>query len=160
MITTPREVRVADEVWVAVALLHQEHPDRADFSLKEIESRLAKEHLTPAVRRGVYPHMSVHCVANTPPNPARYRMLFATGPSRRRLFRSGDRYDPGREGGKVLPRREDLPGEYHGLLDWHERQWASRPETDPLLDLARRHQGLWNGVDADEYVRELRKGWK
>ena len=31
-----RTVRVADEVWIATALLQREHPDRADFSVAEI----------------------------------------------------------------------------------------------------------------------------
>jgi hypothetical protein len=29
-------VNVADQVWVVVALLHREHPDRVDFSTDEI----------------------------------------------------------------------------------------------------------------------------
>ena len=29
-------IRVADEVWIAAALLHREHPGAADFSLKEM----------------------------------------------------------------------------------------------------------------------------
>src|SRR5579862_4464585 len=72
----------------------------ADFSLKEIEARLVGEGLTDNERPGVYPHLSVHCVANRPPNPGTYRMLFETAPSRRRLFRPGDPYNPKREGEK------------------------------------------------------------
>lgn len=93
-------IRVADEVWIATALVHRERPDTTDFSLKEIEVRLVLEGLTDDTRRGVYPHLSVHSVANRPPNTGRYRMLFETGPSRRRLFRPGDPYHPKREGGR------------------------------------------------------------
>ncbi len=50
-------IRVADEVWIATALLHREHPGAADFSLKEIEARLAREGLTDDKRPGVYPHL-------------------------------------------------------------------------------------------------------
>jgi hypothetical protein len=160
MTATASQIRVADEVWLATALLHREQPDRADFTLKEIEARLRQENLSGTVRRGVYPHLSVHCVANTRPNPARYRMLFSTGASRRRLFRPGDPFDPGRAGGKILPRRDEIPARYHVLIDWHEAAWASAPTQDPLLDLARRHRGMWKGVDADRYVRDLREGWK
>jgi len=85
-------------VWIATTLLHRERPDTTDFSLKEIEARLVLEGLTDDTRRGVYPHLSVHSVANRPPNTGRYRMLFETGPSRRRLFRPGDPYHPKREG--------------------------------------------------------------
>ncbi len=160
MITASTAIRVADEVWVATALLHREHPDRPDFTLKEIESRLRQENLSGAVRRGVYPHLSVHCVANARPNPATYRMLFSTGQSKRRLFRPGDPFDPGRAAGKVMPRRQDIPAKYHSLLDAHEAAWATVPNQDPLLELAKRQRGLWKGVDADRYVRNLREGWK
>ena len=40
------EVRVADEVWIATALLHRERPRAADFSVKDIEARLEREGLT------------------------------------------------------------------------------------------------------------------
>src|SRR5213080_2235032 len=102
-------IRVADEVWNATALLHREHPGRADFSLKEIDARLVREGLTDSKRPGVYPHLSVHCVANRPPNPGPYRMLFETATSRRRLYRPGDPYHPKREEGKILPDRADIP---------------------------------------------------
>jgi len=36
-------IRVADEVWIATALVHRERPDTTDFSLKEIEARLVLE---------------------------------------------------------------------------------------------------------------------
>src|SRR5687767_2007267 len=153
-------IRVADEVWIATALLHRERPRDADFSLKEIEARIEKEILTGDARAGIYPHLSVHCVANRPPNGGTYRMLFETAPSRRRLFRPGDPYHPKREGGKALPDRAHIPAKYHPLLDWYEQEWAPAPVTDPLLALADRHRDLWTGVGADEYVRALREGFE
>jgi hypothetical protein len=154
------EIRVADEVWIATALLHREHPDAADFSLKEIEGRLAREGLTDSQRPGVCPHLSVHCVANRPPDRGTYRILFETAPSRRRLFRPGDSYDPRRERGKTVPRRAEIPGKYHELLEWYEREWARVATDDPLLALAARHRDMWKQVDADEYVRQLRQGFE
>ena len=153
-------IRVADEVWIATALLHREHPEVADFSLKEIEGRLSRERLTDEKRPGVYPHISVHCVANRPPDKGRYRMLFETAPSRRRLFRPGDPYHPKREGGKTVPDRAEIPVKYHALLDWYEREWARVSPRDPLLALAARHRDLWKNVDPDEYVRQLREGFE
>jgi hypothetical protein len=153
------DIRVADEVWIAVALLHREHPRSADFSLKEIETRLVREGLTDK-RPGVYPHLSVHCVANRPPDRGRYRMLFETAPSRRRLFRSGDPYHPRREGGKILPERDEIPAKYHSLLDWYQRDYAPAASTDPLLALAARHRDVWKGVDPDDYVKQLREGFE
>ena len=152
-------IRVADEVWIAAALLHREHPQAMDFSLKEIEARLEREVLTDR-RPGVYPHLAVHCVANRPPNGGRYRMLFETAPSRRRLFRPGDPYHPRRERGKIVPQRTEIPAKYHPLLDWYERDWAPASPADPLLALAARHRDLWKTVDPDDYVRELRQGFE
>jgi hypothetical protein len=153
-------IRVADEVWLATALLHRECPEASDFSLKEIETRLVREGMTDEKRQGVYPHLSVHCVANRPPDRGTYRMLFETAPSRRRLFRPGDPYHPGRERGKIVPRREEIPAEYHELLDWYEHEWAPAASEDPLLALAARHRDLWKRVDPDEYVRRLREGFE
>lgn len=153
-------IRIADEVWIATALLHHEHPEAADFSLKEIEARLVHEHLTDDKRPGVYPHLSVHCVANRPPDKGRYRMLFETAPSRRRLFRPGDPYHPKREGGKIVPDRAEIPAKYHPFLDWYERHWKPASAGDPLVELAARHRDLWKGVDPDDYVRRLREGFE
>lgn len=157
---TTAEIRLADEVWIATALLHREHPGAVDFSLKEIEARLIREKLTDDPRPGIYPHLSVHCVANRPPDRGRYRMLFETAPSRRRLFRPGDPYHPKREGGKILPDRHEIPSKYHHLLDWYERKWVPAPPLDPLLALAARYRDLWKTVDPDDYVRELREGFE
>jgi hypothetical protein len=153
-------IRVADEVWIATALLHREQPGATDFSLKEIEARLVREGLTDGKRAGVYPHLSVHCVANRPPEPGRYRMLFETAPSRRRLFRSGDPYHPKRDGGKIVPTRADIPAKYHPLLEWYEHEWEPAPARDPLLALAAKYHDLWKVVEPDEYVRELREGFE
>jgi hypothetical protein len=81
---------VADEVWIATALLHREHPDREDFTVAEIVARAREEGVTPQLRPGVYVHATQHCVANRPPNPGRYRMLLETGSNRKRLYRPGD----------------------------------------------------------------------
>jgi hypothetical protein len=153
-------IRIADEVWIAAALLHREHPGTADFTLQEIKARLVREGLTDDKRSGVQPHVSLHCVANLEPNPATYRMLFETAPRRRRLFRPGDPYHPKREGGKMLPARGEIPAKYHPLLDWYQRDWAPVSSKDPLLALAARHRDLWKGVDPDDYVRQLRKGFE
>ena len=153
-------IRIADEVWIATALLHRERPTAVDFSVKEIEARLVREGLTDEKRPGVYTHIAVHCVANRAPEPARLRMLFETQPTRRRLFRPGDPYHPKREGGKIVPDREDIPPTYQALLDWYAREWAPVSPKDPLLALAARHRDLWKTVDPDEYVRQLREGFE
>lgn len=158
------ELKVADEVWIAGALLHREHPEAKDFAVEEIVDRARREGLHKPFRRGVYVHVIQHCVANRAPNPGRYRMLVETNPGRRRLFRKGDVYHSGREGAKITPERGDLPYGYSGLLTWY-RDWASvaansNPKEDPLLSLRGSGKTLWADEHADDYVRRLRQGWE
>jgi hypothetical protein len=164
--TTPSEVelKVADEVWIVTALMHKKYPDRTDFTIEEIMARAKREELTGKLRSGVYAHVLQHCVANRPPNSGRYRMLFETGPGRRRLFRKGDIYDPAREGAKTVPAKEDIPSQYANLLDWY-LDWTQdsieeRIKNDPLLALYGDGKDLWADEPADEYVRRIREGWE
>jgi hypothetical protein len=158
------QIKVADEVWIATALLHREHPEQADFAIDEITQRAAKEAGRQPLRAGVYVHVVQHCVANRPPNPGRYRMLYESAPGRRRLFRNGDNYDSAREGAKTVPAKEDIPSEYAGLLEWY-RDWSQdsieeRIKNDPILALRGSGKELWADEHADEYVRRLREGWE
>src|SRR5262245_14262351 len=158
------EIKVADEVWVATALLHQEHPDREDFTVAEIVERAREERLTPELRPGVYVHAVLHCVANRPPNPGRYRMLVETGANRRRLYRPGDAAHEARRGAKMTPARSAIPARYQSLLDWYAREYVQqrrvKPEADPLLALRGSGREVWAEEHADEYVRRLREGWE
>src|SRR4051794_21323654 len=101
-------IKVADEVWIALALLHRENLKQEHFSVSEIVARARRENLSGELRPGVQVHAYLHCVANLPPNPGRYRMLYVTGKNTRRLFREGDDFNPERRSGKVIPRKEDL----------------------------------------------------
>ena len=157
------KLKVADEVWIALVLLHREQPQKADFSIEEVVQRAQREALVIPSRPGVYVHVVQHCVANRPPTPGRYRMLFETSEGRRRLFHKGDSYHPDREGGKITPNREDLPYGYSGLLNWYD-EWSqggkrSRAE-DPLLALRGSGKQIWASEHADDYVRRLREGWE
>lgn len=157
-------LKVADEVWIATALLHRQRPSEPDFSVEEIVDRARKEGLARPFRPGVYVHAVQHCVANRAPNPGRYRMLFETSPGRRRLFRKGDTYHAGREGGKVTPIKDDMPHGYIGLLAWYEN-WCSlftknAAKQDPLLALKGSGKQLWANEHADDYIRRLREGWE
>ncbi len=93
-------LKVADEVWIATALLHRENPQAADFSVEEIARRAEREALAGELRASFLIHVAQHCVANRPPHPARHQMLFETGPGRRRLFRKGDPHHPARKNGQ------------------------------------------------------------
>lgn len=163
-VVSKTHLKVADEAWIAAALLHREQPARADFAVEEIVERAGKEGLAGSLRPGVYVHVIQHCVANRPPNPGRYRMLFETGPGRRRLFRKGDAYHPAREGAKITPNPDDIPDGYRSLLVWY-REWCSgaarsAPEVDPLLSLIGSGGQLWADEHADQYVARLREGWE
>jgi len=160
----PREhISVADEVWVATALLHQEHPDRADFTAQEIVARVRRENIHGALRPGIYVHAIQHCVANRKPNPGRYRMLFATGKTTRRLLRPGDPSHPERRGAKVTPSKAALPSAYQHLVDWYEHTYA--PSTsggqaqDPILALRGVGKEVWRDEAPDAYVQRLRRDW-
>ena len=163
-VVTKSCIKVADEVWIAAALLHREQPAQPDFTVEEIVERAMREGIGGPIRPGVYVHIVQHCVANRPPNPGRYRMLLETINGRRRLFRKGDTYHPAREGAKITPNTEDIPAAYRGLLAWY-RDWCSAaincaPETDPLLSLAGSGKYLWADEHADDYVQRLREGWE
>lgn len=156
-------ISVGDEVWLATALLHREHPEREDFTVQEITARAERENVHGRLRPGVYVHAIQHCVANRPPKPARYRMLFATGKKTRRLFRPRDSYDPKREGSKTIPDRADLPARYRSLVDWYEREYvrsAAEPSVDPILALRGLGKEIWADERADDYVRRMRRDWE
>ena len=161
-------IKVSDEVWIATALLHHEDPEETAFTVGEIVARVMKENIHGTLRPGVRVHVVLHCVANVPPNPARYRMLVATVRARgrfaRRLFRKGDPYDPAREGGKIVPKREEIPTRYHYLLDWYSSEYAIRSQsTDSrgsILGLRGLGKEIWADEDPDSYVRRVREGWE
>jgi len=155
------DVREADEVWIATALLLRENPNRSDFTLIEIRDRALQEAITDKLRPGVYRHAREHCVANLHPSAGRLRMLFATGRLTRRLYRDGDTYHPERQGYKTVPSREDIPTRYHYLVDWYlaeyTKQQPEKPEHDSILELLGLGKGLWSDEDPDAYVRRLRE---
>jgi hypothetical protein len=163
-IATKSQLKVADEVWIAAALLHREKAECADFSIEEIVERARREALHEPLRPGVYVHVVQHCVANRPPNPGRYRMLVETSEGRRRLYRVGDSYHPQREGGKLCPDPEEVPPAYVELLNWY-KDWCEEAarnaaENDPLLQAQGSGKEIWADEHADEYVRRLREGWE
>lgn len=162
-VLTTTDIKVADAVWIATAMLHRKHSEQPDFAIEEIVEQAKQESRNIPFRPGVYVHVVQHCVANRAPNPGRYRMLFETAPGRRRLFRKGDSYHSQREGAKITPKREDIPS-YEALLNWYN-DWNARTtnaiaKTDPLLSLRGSGKHLWADEHADDYVRRLREGWE
>jgi hypothetical protein len=154
------ELKVADAVWVATALLHREEPDCEGFEIEQIIHRVQAERLTRRQWQTIYQHVNQHCVANRKPDPNRSRVLYSIGERRRRLWRTNDPYDPGRDGATYKPAR--IPSKYAYLLDWYEdwnRKYAGRTE-DPLLSLVGSGTHIWTSEHADDYVNRLREGWR
>ena len=159
-------VKVADAVWAATALLHRDFPQAADFALQEIVNRVQSEtHLGTHKRQTLYAHVTQHCVANVSPNTGKYRMLFETVKGRRRLFKAGDPSDLNRAG-KIIPQPDGLPREFQPLVEWYRAVYsvpqslAQRLKNDPILAMRGLGKEIWAGVDADEYVRQLREDWE
>lgn len=151
-------ILVADEAWLATALLHKEHPDAEDFSLHDIRDRARREFHDN--RPGVWQHIVSHCVASNRPNPAQYRMLHSTGRGRRRLYRSGDPAHPDRKG-KTHPEKRDIPERYRALVDWYLADYSSRSgaaarSTDPALYL--QFVGAIPAYDLQEMTEAIRAG--
>lgn len=158
---TSVDLTVADQVWVAIALLHFENPDRDDFSKREILQQCDAVDPEGARRPGISQHISTHCVASKPSSPAKHRMLTRTGSGRRRLFRPTDVEHPDRHEGKIAPLREELPEKYRYLLDWYEREYARAPREHTLASKSRGASaetlmkliGRLSREDADEIIR-------
>jgi hypothetical protein len=165
-ITTP-ELRLADRIWLAVAMLQQQFPHAA-FSKTEIRQELDKSELSHGTNpASVNAHLKQHLVANVRPSIGKYTMLFETKVGFLRLYRPGDLIDPQRQSGrrsKYMPKREEVPSKYHSLLDWYE-EWCRQMGTgsavdwehDPLIQLIGSGKHIWADEHADEYVENLRR---
>lgn len=167
MDTTATRILLADRIWLAAAMLQQQFPDMA-FSRSEIREKLVEQGLDKGTNpASVNAHLKQHLVANVPPSTGKYTMLFETRVGFLRLFRHGDPIDPHRRsarGSKCMPKREELPAQYHALLDWYNEWKRSnsaevkpRWEDDPLIQLIGSGKHIWADEHADEYVENLRR---
>jgi hypothetical protein len=159
---TETHLLVADEVWCALAIMHKNHPQRISFSAKEILHQVKAEHAHTDIRAGIQAHIYLHNVANLEPNSARYRMFYKLEDDTYRLYRPGDPAHPLRKG-KMVPKRAELPARYHDLLDWYEREYSRGAIQQEQKDLIEQMWGagrhIWVGVNADDYVNDLRRDW-
>ena len=157
------KIRVADEVWIATALLHRQYPNRDDFTVREIVQQAEAKRLTGGpLRPGVQVFAYLHGVANKAPNPGRDRILVETSKGRRRLFRPGDPCHP-RRGGKAIPRVDEIPAQYAELIHWYRREYVGeidRGTPDPILSLRGLGKAIWADEEADAYVHRIREGWE
>ncbi|MBI4338356.1 MAG: hypothetical protein HY680_00205 [Chloroflexi bacterium] len=125
---TKTPIKVADQVWIALALLLRGNTEAEGFSVSQIKDRVRQEfgHVAP----GIEPHIRQHCLADKEPRPGRYRMLVKVAKDKYRLFREGDFFHPDRENAKTKPHREEIPELYHSLLAWYAEEYA--PEVKYL----------------------------
>jgi hypothetical protein len=159
------EILVADECWIALAMLHREQPERGSFAAKEIMDKIRAENVHGELRPGLQPHIHLHNVANRAPSSARYRMFYRLDDGTLRLYRPGDQAHPARKG-KRCPKRADLPRQYHELLDWYETGFCSRPKVSPasyeqdfVLQMRGVGEEIWADQGGDEFVESLRRNW-
>jgi hypothetical protein len=156
---TAIQVLVADEAWIALASLHRKHPKRHSFSAAEIMESAKREKAHPESRAGLQPHIYLHNVANLRPNSASYRMFYKVGAGYR-LVRPGDDFHPDRKG-KMAPHREELPKQYHPLLDWYEKEYsrqasATNDDDDPVLQMWGVGKEIWKDEDGDAFIARER----
>ena len=119
-------VKVADQVWIALALLTSENPTRDGFTGSEIRERV--RHEFGSVSPGIVTHIAQHCVATKPVSPSRNRMITKRG-FLNSLYREGEPCHPDRTGGKAVPKKHDLPPRYHELLAWYQNAYANQLKT-------------------------------
>lgn len=162
------DLRLADRIWLAVAMLHKLHPNSIAFNKADIRDQLDKSGLGSGTNPlSVNAHLKQHLVANVPPSAGKYTMLFETRFGQLRLYRPGDFIDSHRRlgrGSKCSPKREEVPQQYHPLLDWYE-EWCREHgantaldwEHDPLIQLIGSGAHVWADEHADEYVENLRR---
>lgn len=161
------ELKVADELFLVLALLHRENPGDDAFEIGRILARATQEGLGAHRRdqRSLRLHAYEHAAANVPPGKGgKYRVAFRERDNRLRLLKATDYVHPDRHQ-KAFPAYEEIPEKYHELLDWAKRRF-DEPEATPSqwLEGLKRLQGkgkeIWQGIDPDVYVRKLREGWE
>ena len=120
------DIKVADEVWIGCALLHKENPQEVAFSNSQVTKRIEQENIYGSIRPGIQVHISTHCVANTPAQPNKCRMLYRLPDGRKRLFKETDDFDGSRQNGKTTPNTEDIPQKYIFLIDWYVGEYNNK----------------------------------
>ena len=156
------DVLVADEVWIATALLHRRYPEREDFAVSKIIRQAEAESVTGrhSLRPSFQDYAYLHCVANKEPGAVRHRMLLETAKGRRRLFKPRDPCHRRRLSGKDAPHVDDVPAAYRKFIEWYRKEYAGASgETDPILSLRGLGKKIRTDENADAYVERLRGTW-
>ena len=115
------------------------------------------------LRPGVKVHVYQHCVANKPPNPGRYRMLYETAPGQAAPV-SARRPHVIRAARPPRTSRHGMQSPYNtaNLIDWYLDEYSgiNGQTDDPVLALRGLGKEVWASEDADAYVRRQRTDWQ
>jgi len=161
-------VKVADELFLVLALLHKEHPERRAFSIPEILERAQQEGLREdrSNPNSLRVHAYSHAAANEPPGKGgKYRIAYRESNGQVRLLEATDYVHPERSW-KFYPSPDEIPEKYHALLNWAKKRshLTEAPPSEGWLEGALQLRGLgkelWKDVDPDAYVSSLREGWE
>jgi hypothetical protein len=159
-------VKVADELFIAVALLTKEQPNKRSFSISEILDRAKKEGLGEhrSDQASLKQHAYEHAAANVPPGRGKYRLVFREKDNTIRLLEKSDHVHPDRNG-KQWPEADEIPQKYTALVEWSKDRFAkgsdqSKPWLSELLQLRGVGKEIWKGVNPDNYVNRLRGDWR
>ncbi len=157
-------IKVADQLYLTLALLHREQPGKSSFSIAEVIERAKKEGFgrdSQSLRAHAYGHAAANL---DPKSNGRYRIVFREENKTVRLLQKGDYVHPDRHM-KMWPLREEVPDRYHELLDWAKARYekgTAKPTVwlSGLLGLRGVGKELWKKVDAEQYIAEMREGWE
>jgi hypothetical protein len=117
-------IKVADEVWIATALLHKENLKQKSFSVKEIVNKVKQENIFGKLRPGIKQYIYSDCVANIEAKSGNYRILIKIKKGRYRLYKDSDKElcHPSRNG-KTIPDKHEIPKKYQKLLKWYKEEY-------------------------------------
>jgi hypothetical protein len=115
-------------VWIALATLHKENPEKSSFQAKIIASKIKELDIQGASDATVSTHISSHCVANKPAQPDMHRKLIRIRQGWYRLFVDGDDFDESRSKGQIVPLHEMIPKMFHYLIDWYNDEYVNMPQ--------------------------------
>ncbi|MDE0526743.1 MAG: hypothetical protein OXI27_09160 [Thaumarchaeota archaeon] len=129
---TPRRaelVSAAIATWIAVATLHREHGLKMTFSSNQITEKIREQNLHNVSDSSIQPHVSSHCVANSPATSAPHRKTYRVEHGMYRLYKRGDPYHPSRESSPIAPLPFQIPSEYRDLRRWYDEEYCAQART-------------------------------
>ena len=107
-------VSAAIATWIAIATLHKEHGLNMTFSANQITETIREQNLHNVSDSTIQPHVSSHCVANSPATSSPHRKTYRVGHGMYRLYKRGDPCHPTRESSPIAPLPYQIPSEVQG----------------------------------------------